>query len=70
VLLDYDLNQLKEFLISKKIETIDFAVFKAIASLLKEKGLLNHDDVTEDFGNPVTQLMPSWQWVQLTEMAQ
>ncbi len=50
MLVDYDFNQVKEFLLSKKVDTIDFTIFKAIISFLKEKNLLIQDDVTEDFG--------------------
>ena len=50
MLVDYDFIQVKEFLLSKKVDTIDFSIFKAIISFLKEKNLLIQDDVTEDFG--------------------
>ena len=50
ILKESDQKSLIAFLSSKKIDAIDFTVFKGALTFLKEKSLLVQDDVTEDYG--------------------
>ena len=49
IIKESDQKNLLIFLTSKKVDSIDFAIYKGALTYLKDKGLLVQDDVTEDY---------------------